>query len=268
MPFTLAHPAAVVPIWRVLGRRLSLSAFVIGSMVPDVPFFAGHGGFRYQTHSVVGLFTFCLPVGFFAWLLFQGLMKRPLLWLLPSRAREALDDSSAKPARAWSMRTLIGAAMALLLGSVTHVIWDAVTHIDGFGVIRFPSLRTLLFVVDGYHVYVYKVLQHGSTWLGFTLLAWWLLKWWRGLPPVNVASSVGERRMRTLVYALFIFAPMVYGVVSALPAFKGATWALSLQAYSAVVAREMGALVVLALVTYAAMWYAVRARRQGKMGKC
>ena len=35
MPFTFAHPAAVVPLLRPLGRYGVLSALVIGSIVPD-----------------------------------------------------------------------------------------------------------------------------------------------------------------------------------------------------------------------------------------
>ncbi|MFJ2778051.1 MULTISPECIES: DUF4184 family protein [unclassified Kitasatospora] len=42
MPFTLSHPAAVLPLLRVAGERgpLVASALVAGSMAPDVPFFA------------------------------------------------------------------------------------------------------------------------------------------------------------------------------------------------------------------------------------
>ena len=39
MPVTIAHPIAAIPLRRPLGRLGVLSALVIGSITPDVPFF-------------------------------------------------------------------------------------------------------------------------------------------------------------------------------------------------------------------------------------
>ncbi|MSQ59664.1 MAG: DUF4184 family protein [Betaproteobacteria bacterium] len=39
MPFTIAHPAAALPLLRPLRGFGVLSALVIGSMTPDFPYF-------------------------------------------------------------------------------------------------------------------------------------------------------------------------------------------------------------------------------------
>ncbi|OEV34905.1 hypothetical protein HS99_0034890 [Kitasatospora aureofaciens] len=62
MPFTLSHPAAVLPLLRAAGERgpLVASALVAGSMAPDVPFFAesllpgvyGRGGLTHAWWAV------------------------------------------------------------------------------------------------------------------------------------------------------------------------------------------------------------------------
>ena len=63
MPFTVSHIAAVLPGYRPLKRAHVLTAAVIGSMVPDFGLLVPGFMARWQTHSLPGLFTFCLPIG-------------------------------------------------------------------------------------------------------------------------------------------------------------------------------------------------------------
>src|SRR2546422_563636 len=83
MPFTLAHPAAVIPLRRVLGRASVLSALIIGSLSPDVIYFIPLGIGRATSHSLAGLFWFCIPVGFVGYLLFHALLRPIGYYLLP-----------------------------------------------------------------------------------------------------------------------------------------------------------------------------------------
>ena len=39
MPYAFAHPAAVIPVAKIFGRRAVPSALAIGSMIPDVWYF-------------------------------------------------------------------------------------------------------------------------------------------------------------------------------------------------------------------------------------
>src|SRR6185312_5398964 len=74
MPFTLAHPAAVLPLRRV--RAMSTVPLIIGAMTPDMPYYfpwriAKH--IPEATHTFLGTFTLDLPMGLvlliFLWLL-------------------------------------------------------------------------------------------------------------------------------------------------------------------------------------------------------
>ena len=176
MPFTLAHPAAVVPLARVLSKRVVFSALVIGSMTPDFAYLVP-GLTRGPSHSVGGLFWFCLPMGLAVYLVFHLVLKRPLAAALPRTPREAVAPVVARtpglpPAR-W-----LTVLLCLLLGALTHVTWDLFTH-PGPIVRAFPLLAENLGTVGWYRVYVYKVLQHGSTLLGLALLARWTRAWVR-----------------------------------------------------------------------------------------
>ncbi len=63
MPFTVSHVAAVLPAYRPLSRARLFSAAVIGSMAPDFGLLLPGFTYRWQTHSLMALWTFCLPMG-------------------------------------------------------------------------------------------------------------------------------------------------------------------------------------------------------------
>lgn len=82
MPFTPTHVLAVGPIAAIL-PRLPLSALAIGSMIPDLPLFLSFAPSYAVTHSLTGVVIACLPLGALVFLLFQYLLKVPMVALLP-----------------------------------------------------------------------------------------------------------------------------------------------------------------------------------------
>lgn len=169
MPFTLAHPAAAVPLRRVFGRWGVLSALIIGSLTPDTVYFLPLRVSQPASHSVAGVFWFCLPVGLLAYAVFHLLVKVPAVALLPARVQRRLP-----PIRAGvPLVPVLGVVVSLIAGALTHVGWDAFTHAETLPVKLLPSLRTHLFRVSDFDVAVWKLLQHASTVVGVTLLSWW-----------------------------------------------------------------------------------------------
>jgi hypothetical protein len=66
MPFSLAHPAAVIPIKKhTYGRHLILSALIVGSIVPDFGYLVPLDQFVGFSHSIWGTIAFGLPMGLF-----------------------------------------------------------------------------------------------------------------------------------------------------------------------------------------------------------
>ena len=63
----------------------TVSAVVIGSMVPDFGYLMPIRLARFETHSLLALATFCLPVGTASYWIFQRLMKTPLVSVLPDQ---------------------------------------------------------------------------------------------------------------------------------------------------------------------------------------
>jgi hypothetical protein len=173
VPFTLAHPAAAVPLLRPLARWGVLSALVIGSLAPDFSYFLPFPIRRSQSHSIGGLFWFCVPAGLVAYWLFHRLLARPVVDLLPAMLRTRLRpivDAHVQPA--W--RAVV---VSIFVGATTHIAWDAFTH-AGAPIVRVSrALRFHLVTYSGYPVSVYTVLQHLSTALGMALVAYWIWRW-------------------------------------------------------------------------------------------
>jgi hypothetical protein len=169
MPFTISHAAAVLPLARSGNSRLPLAALMIGSMSPDFAYFLPAVLDRASSHELEGVFLFCLPLGLASWLLFTRFMEPPTLELLPAAWRQRVPRSD----RTLSPRVLGAAAFAVLLGSLTHVAWDAFTHANTAITNAIPWFYAEVYSSDGPPFRVYRLLQYLSSVVGLAALAWW-----------------------------------------------------------------------------------------------
>jgi hypothetical protein len=216
MPFTLAHPAAAVPLLRPLGRWGRLAALVSGSMAPDFLYFTPIGN-TVRTHSLAGLFAFCLPAGLLAFAIFEAALKAPLVALLPRPVRARLAPAAARPlprtAAAW-----LAAAVSVLVGALTHLVCDGFTHADGFGVQLVPALAAPLPAPLGPTFRVHSLLQYGSSVVGLALLARWVRQAQRRAPAPGVPPGPDPLSLlRAAGWLALTVAPAAYGLARALP---------------------------------------------------
>ena len=157
MPYPFAHPAAVLPLARPLGRLAVPSALAIGSMSPDLWYFVPLLS-RSDSHSLAGLAWFCVPAGLIAYALFHLLLKQPLIALISPRL--GAFTPAGLPPVPWH-----AVIVSLLVGGLTHLGWDELTHSYDHGS-------------------QHNWLQHASTAFGSAVLAWWSAQKLRRVPPV------------------------------------------------------------------------------------
>jgi hypothetical protein len=261
MPFTLAHPAAAVPLRRVLGPYAVLSALVIGSLTPDLAYFLPLRIPRSASHSAAALFWFCLPMGLAAYLVFHTFLKGPLIGLLPTYLRRRVlplaDLDGRLPAVPFA-----GVVVSLMAGATTHVLWDAFTHTGAPAVRRLGALAGPLLPGASHPEFGENALQLASTALGFLLLAIWSLDWLRSAVPCKRdAGFVFTPRLRAQLLVLML---VVWGILtfpSAVPLLHGVPTASALEYFLARAAVTGSSASVIALIPFGVLWRISQADR-------
>lgn len=197
MPWTFAHPAAVLPLLRRSGPGgLSFAALAIGSMSPDFGYYVGLFDVAGFAHTPPGLLLVCVPTGLLLLCLARWL-RVPVARLLPAPHRQAL--LAVRPVQdAFAPRSLTLAAVALLFGAATHALWDAFTHEGRFFVQHVEALRTPLFTAFNHQYRVFNVVQHVSTLVGCALLGLAYYRHARPFGPLHAVATDDRRRYAVL----------------------------------------------------------------------
>ncbi len=250
MPYAIAHPAAIIPLHRWLGRYSVPSALAIGSVIPDTWYFVPFLG-RPDTHTVHGALLYCVPLALFAYVLYHLLFKQPLLALFPPRLAAKL--------RAWTPSGLPEApwhavAVSALAGVLTHVVWDSFTH-EGLLSARYPLLEATLLTLGGYELRVLQLLQHSSTLAGAAFLAWWIRgKLLRGAEPSSSGKEMaGARCLQGAVLAALLAVPAAVFAHS-LPGLWAASGIEALRAAVRGAAISAASAFALVFMAYCLLW--------------
>ena len=161
MPFTAAHPAAILPLLRN-SRWFSATGLIAGSIAPDFEYFLLLPFFRTSSHSLEGLLVFNLPVAIVIATIFQLVIRKPMVAHLPDwLQRRAL----AVPELQWMTylrERWITFLFSIIVGAATHLFWDSFTHTSGFFVEKWPLLRQTV-SLPGKETMICRLLQYGST---------------------------------------------------------------------------------------------------------
>ncbi|HEX6342324.1 DUF4184 family protein [Umezawaea sp.] len=198
VPFTLAHPAAILPFSR---GPLVPSALVMGSMAPDLtyyvplPWLDPTGTLLTRTHHASSVFWLDPLLALVLLVVFHVLLKRPVVALLPPAAagrvwRSAERFTWRRATAAWWI------AVSLVIGAATHVAWDRLG--GAFGEDHSPKLD----------------LAGGV--LGFAALLVWTWRWWRATSTQPIPTGLRlPARLRTVVWSAVVAAPLVLGTIGA-----------------------------------------------------
>ncbi len=251
MPFTLSHPALVLPIRRY---GFVFSALVIGSMAPDFSYFIPFTPDKGFTHSIPGILLFNIPISFLALLLFHKFLKEPLLSLLPDNHKFRLLNFSRGFAFLPKKRLLM-ILLSIFLGVVTHLIWDSFTHLDGWGVMVFPVFRQANFHLGSLNVALYSFLQHLSTVIGLVILGIWYFKWYQKTSPAPVGQrNLVSNRVRILIMFIMLLSAILVAIISAVLSFPDVQSLHQIRLFAAQIAIVSICTLVAEILIYSAYW--------------
>jgi hypothetical protein len=228
VPYPFAHPAAVLPLARLMGPLAVPSALAIGSTLPDLWYFVPLAS-RDESHSIPALLWFCLPLGAAAYLLFHLLLKQPLIALISPRL--GAFACAGLPRVPW-----YAVAASLVAGALTHIGWDWLVH--------FPHPPWL---------------QHASTALGTAVLAAWVwLKMRKARVPAGTLRLSPGARICIVLAAVGVMAAVAACTADVSPALDRGTLRHLLRTAGLAGLEALAA----ALFCYCAIWQLRAARRR------
>jgi hypothetical protein len=220
MPFTFAHPAAVLPLRRL--KSLHMAALMVGSITPDLPYYvpAKFARALVDSHTAMGAIYLDIPLGLVT-LLLGFLLRRPLTVLMTPRSRalclRSMDRFKEQP-RLW-----LWAPLAIYAGVWSHIAWDAFTH-DGGWIVRRVAALSAPITIGGYTGTLCHVLQYVSSVAGLLILAIWYLR--LPTPPAaeqpNTMVLPASARIALMVL-VFTIAVAIGGFISMRAAYLGAS---------------------------------------------
>lgn len=184
MPFTISHAGFVLPLRRRLSPHV-LCGLMIGSIVPDFPYFVRAFGLASFAHTIPGALCVSLPVGFFVYLLVRLTFRRIAGTLPKPHSRFLASWGINEPEE---KRNLLAVTAAILAGALAHNFVDSFTHASGVVVSIFPVLSKAAFHLDGEPFHVFRILQHFGSALGMAMI---VAAYWSGL--IRHCRSTGCR---------------------------------------------------------------------------
>ncbi|MDN3581377.1 DUF4184 family protein [Mucilaginibacter flavus] len=155
-------------------RWFSLTGLIIGSITPDFEYFIRMRVKSVYSHTLPGLFWFDVPLGILLTFVYLAFIRDGLIAHLPSRFNRRFSKYGGIPVK----KTLAYTApivLSVLIGAASHLLWDAFTHPHGYFVQLMPILSIGVHA-GGHYIYVYKLLQHGSTLVGLAFIAYLVYK--------------------------------------------------------------------------------------------
>lgn len=169
MPFTFAHPAAIIPL---LHKRFkgwfSATGLVIGSMAPDFESFVTFGKDKMHSHTWKGVFWYDMPMALAITFVFHWVVRASLVEHLPKNLRRRFEKWRDFDWTAYFRKHFIVVIYSLFIGILTHMLFDAFTHLNMsypdsirsrlmFGRWRVYILLQYAFSVIGLYVVWYQV---------------------------------------------------------------------------------------------------------------
>jgi hypothetical protein len=175
MPFTFSHPALVLPFKYLPTNWFSFTGLLIGAVVPDFEYFIRMRVQSSFSHTPGGIFWFDLPLGLLLAFIFHNNVKCRLITNLPRFLQSRLEPLYQFKWNRYFVQNWHIVIISIIIGTITHLLWDSFTHHSGYFVQRIPWLSQETIIL-GRQVHISNIIQHLSTLLGGLILVFAIRK--------------------------------------------------------------------------------------------
>ncbi len=169
MPFTPAHPAILLPLKIFRNLKLSWTALIIGSIVPDFEYFIWLSSCASVSHTISGILTFNLPLTIILSYIYHRIIY-PVLWPRLNFFKETINFEHRDDFFEWLKKNWLMFTVSALIGILSHLIWDSFCHANGYMVHQIPFLLETA-TVGAYEIRRCYLLWYGSTVAGCIAMA-------------------------------------------------------------------------------------------------
>jgi len=174
MPFTLVHPAIILPLKYLPKKWISLTALIVGSVMPDLESFLRLRPVKDITHTWAGFLYLGLPAGVLLSFFFHNIIRDPVIANLPSFFQKRFSKSSEFNWTKKFTENWFTVIVSMVIGGASHFFWDSFTHYGWF-LRRFPRLKGDIVLFES-NMEVRHVLQYVNSILGLLIILFFIVK--------------------------------------------------------------------------------------------
>ena len=200
MPFTFAHPVIVLPLkHKYFTKYFSFTGLIIGSLLPDFEYFIRMTMVSNYSHTILGVFFFDLPLGLLFCFIFHNIIRNDLFANLPYFLRTRFCIYTEFDWNKYFIKNFILIIFSLLIGSLSHLLWDSFTHYNGYFVGLLDILKYNI-IINNITIPIYKILQHLSSLLGCSIILYLIMK----LPKYKCNNKINVKYWIAILLTILI----------------------------------------------------------------
>jgi hypothetical protein len=173
MPFTFSHPAAIFPLRLLPNKLYSITGLIVGSIIPDFEYFLRMNVRSIYSHTLWGLFYFDIPFGIAICFLFHDVVRNDLIDHLPANLQQRFSELKTFKWNIAFKQHWYVVVISILIGSISHILWDDFTHPLGYFVNKYAFLRNKV-QISSYSIPVYNILQNLSSLIGGIIVLYFI----------------------------------------------------------------------------------------------
>lgn len=176
MPFTFAHPVIVLPLKKVNPDWFSTTGLIVGSIAPDLPYFAIMDAQLNFGHSWIGVFLLDLPLSFLVAIVFHLWIRNNLIMHLPSPLDNKYYDYTKFDFLYSLKQKWLTIAISMIVGVVSHLIWDEFSKPEGLMYYLNPSFFEQTINMGPFSIHLYDLIERTGSIVGLIVMIWIILQ--------------------------------------------------------------------------------------------
>ncbi|NJB71694.1 hypothetical protein GGR42_002156 [Saonia flava] len=181
-------------------KYLSASGLIMGSMVPDFEFFIRMKAEGPYGHTFLGMLWLNIPLAMVFLFLYHNVVRNELIYSLPLFFEKRFNDFLTFNWNRYFGKNFLIVIVSILLGNMSHLLWDSFTHFDGFFVERIPFLQREILGIP-----IYDASQYICSLIGLIAILFFVFKM-----PIDTEIESKKGKINYWLYVVLVTAAVMF----------------------------------------------------------